>query len=226
MTRAVDASRPALWAEQAGPRLTGTGIMPAGSAGLHLAPQLVQQCARGMLWRSRVRLLPGAPHTDQSVQRTSHVTDTPPHASRRHPGWALAWRLTYAFLRLIDPLLRISWRVGALGITSRLDVLGRRSGRPRSILVGLLRVDEGWYVGHPNGPAAWTRNLEAAGEAVIRPWTGTPIRVSATRLGPGPERDAAIRATASQQPFPGDLLYRASRSHVLAVGVYFRLEPT
>jgi hypothetical protein len=61
---------------------------------------------------------------------------------------------------------------------------------------------------------------------VIRPWRSVPVRVSATRLELGPERDAAIHAAARQQPFPGDLLYRASLPHVLAVGVYFRLEPT
>ncbi len=154
------------------------------------------------------------------------MTDAAPRASRGSPGWALVWRLTYAFLRLIDPFLRVSWRAGTLGITSRLEVPGRRSGRSRSVLVGLLRVNGRWYVGHPNGPAEWTRNLDAAGQAVIRPWSSMPVRVSATRLQAGPEREAAIRATAVQQPLPGNLLYRASRRHVLAVGVYFRLEPT
>jgi len=153
------------------------------------------------------------------------VTDALPLAPPGQPSWALAWRLTYRFLRLIDPWLRVSWRIGALGITSRLAVPGRRSARSRDVLVGLLRVDDRWYVGHPNGPAAWTRNLDAAGEAVIPPSSSISVRVSATRLGPGPERDAAIRATARQQPFPGNLLYRASRPHVMAVGVYFRLEP-
>ncbi|MDQ2935580.1 MAG: hypothetical protein M3R49_11510 [Chloroflexota bacterium] len=154
------------------------------------------------------------------------MTDARSPAPREIPGWAAAWRLTYGFLRLIDPWLRVSWRLGALGITSQLEVPGRRSGQSRSVLVGLLRVDERWYIGHPNGRAAWTRNLEAAGQAVIRPWSTIPVRVSATRLELGPERDAAIHAAARQQPFPGDLLYRASQRHVLAVGVYFRLEPT
>jgi hypothetical protein len=153
------------------------------------------------------------------------VTDARSPALRGQPGWAAAWRLTYGFLRLIDPWLRVSWRLGTLGITSRLDVPGRRSGRSRDVLVGLLRVDDRWYVGHPNGAAAWTRNLDAAGEAVIHPSGSISLRVSARRLEPGSERDAAIRATARQQPFPGNLLYRASRRHVLAVGVYFRLEP-
>ena len=159
------------------------------------------------------------------ARHTNPVTDTHHVAPRGQPGWALAWRVSYAFLRLIDPWLRVSWRLGALGITSRLEVAGRRTGRPRDVLVGLLRVDDCWYVGHPNGAAAWTRNLDAAGEAVIRPSSSISVRVSATRLEPGSERDAAIRATARQQAFPGNLLYRASRRHVLAVGVYFRLEP-
>ena len=60
---------------------------------------------------------------------------------------------------------------------------------------------------------------------MIRPSSSISVRVSATRLEPGPERDAAIGVTARQQPFPGNLLYRASRRHVMAVGVYFHLEP-
>jgi len=45
-------------------------------------------------------------------------------------------------------------------------------------------------------------------------------------LKDGPERDAVIAATARQQPFPGNLVYRAAQRHITAVGVYFRLEPS
>lgn len=37
--------------------------------------------------------------------------------------------------------------------------------RERSVLVGLIRVDRAWYVGHPNGEVAWTANLRTAGMA-------------------------------------------------------------
>jgi deazaflavin-dependent oxidoreductase (nitroreductase family) len=144
---------------------------------------------------------------------------------RRSPLWTVAWRVGYAILRRVEPIVRRRWRAGQLGITVELTTRGRRSGRQRSVLVGLLRIDDRMYVGHPNGAADWTRNLQAAGDAEVRPWTGPSFGVRAERLPHGSERDAVVRATAVQQPFPGKLLYRASRNHVLAVGTYFRLTP-
>jgi len=44
-------------------------------------------------------------------------------------------------------------------------------------------------------------------------------------MGPGLERDAAVRATFRQHPFPGNALYRLAGRHVAANGVFFRLEP-
>jgi len=81
------------------------------------------------------------------------------------------------------------------------------------------------YVGHPNGPAAWTRNLEAAGTATIIRVDGSREVVEAVRLPAGPEREAVIRATWSQQPFPANLLYSAARDHVRQRGLYYRLDP-
>jgi hypothetical protein len=139
--------------------------------------------------------------------------------------WRLSWRALYAFLRLIDPILRAAWAFGMLGITVDLVLEGRRTGRRRSVLVGLLRADGRWYVGHPNGDAAWTRNLEAAGRADVRFWRGQRVRVRAERLSRGDERAQAIDATWRQQPFPGNVIYRLARRHVQTVGVYFRLTP-
>lgn len=144
---------------------------------------------------------------------------------RRSALWGLVWRAGYLLLRILDPLLRAAWQLGGLGITAMLTVPGRRTRRRRSVLVGLLRVADRWYVGHPNGEVDWTRNLAAAGEATIQPWARSPVGVRPVRLLPGSERSEVIRATAEQQPFPASLLYRAARRHVLAVGVYFRLEP-
>ena len=151
-------------------------------------------------------------------------------ASRRPPRrasrvWSLLLRLEYAWLRLTDPLIRSAWRGGGMGITVDLRVRGRRTGRPRAVLVGLIEVAGGWYVGHPNGEVGWTRNLAAAGEAVVARPSGVSHRVRAERLADGDERDAVIVATAHQQPFPGNLVYRAARRHILARGVYFRLDP-
>jgi hypothetical protein len=73
----------------------------------------------------------------------------------------------------------MSWRLGALGITSRLEVMGRQ----RSVAQ------------HPRGTAAR--------HAVTRPWSSLLIRMTAARLEPGPERHAAIRAAAhTSSPFP------------------------
>jgi hypothetical protein len=91
--------------------------------------------------------------------------------------------------------------------------------------VTLIVVDGGWYVGHPNGEAGWMRNAEAAGWVDIEPAGRHGSRFGVLRLPAGTERDAVIRATATQQPFPANLLYRAARRHVAAVGVYHRLEP-
>ena len=144
---------------------------------------------------------------------------------RRSTAWTVAFRVFYAALRLLDPLIRWAWFSVGIGITAKLTVRGRRSGSERSVLVGLLRVGGAWHVGHPNGEVGWTANLREAGRATIAPRPEESFEVTAVPLGPGRERDAVIRATADQQPFPGNLIYRAARRHILSEGRYFRLEP-
>ena len=124
----------------------------------------------------------------------------------------------------MDPLLRWTWFSVGLGITSRLTVRGRQTGRERSVLVGLIRVGGHWYVGHPDGEVAWTANLRAAERARLVPRPEAALEVTSVPLVNGPERDAVILATADQQPFPGNLLYRAARRHILSEGRYFHLE--
>jgi hypothetical protein len=140
--------------------------------------------------------------------------------------WRIFFRLFYRFLRLVDPLIRLYWRTELPGLARVVDLqtIGRRSGRPRQMLLTLLSTDDHRYVGHPNGPAVWTRNLEAAGEAIVGGRAGAPASVRPVRLGDGPERDAVVRSTWSQQPFPANLVYWLARDHVRTVGVYFRLE--
>jgi hypothetical protein len=153
---------------------------------------------------------------------------TPPGPAavvRRSRPWTAWFRAQYRLIRLVDPLIRL-W-VGRMGFADTVDlvIVGRRSGRPRPVLVGLLVIDGRWYVGHPNGDAQWTRNLEAAGWAVVRRPGAPPVAVVARRLSPGPERSAAVRATFVQHPFPGNLVYRLAGGHVAAVGAFYRLEP-
>lgn len=142
-------------------------------------------------------------------------------------GWSVVFRVGYRFLRLLDPLIR-SWIANGLpglGAVVELRFVGRRTGRPRRVLVTMLHHDGAWYVGHPNGDAAWVRSIEAAGSVEVEPSGASGPRVRAIRVPPGAERDGVIRATWTQQPFPADMLYRAARRHVAAVGVYLRLEP-
>lgn len=144
-------------------------------------------------------------------------------APRASAGWRRFFPVLYRLIRLLDPPLVAIWRRFGFSNLVELRVTGRRSGEPRRVVLGLLRDGSRWFLGHPSGHVAWTRNLEAAGEAdlVIR-WPGT-IPVRATLLPPGDLRDRAILAT-GQHPFPGNLVYRLARAHVRAEGVYFLIE--
>jgi len=142
---------------------------------------------------------------------------------RRSTAWSVYFRGQYRLIRVLDPIIRTFWRGYGLGNVVELRVAGRRTGRERRVLIGLLRDGGAWFVGHPNGHAAWTRNLEAAGlGSLLLSWPDA-VPIAARRLGPGPERDRAIAAT-SQHVFPGNVIYRLARRHIRAVGVYFALE--
>ena len=137
--------------------------------------------------------------------------------------WHHAFRVQYRILALIDPLVRRIWGRFGIGNTVDVSVPRRKGGGDRSRLLGLLRVDDRRYVGHPNGHVGWTRDLLAAGAGSYHWPHATPTSFRATLLDPGAEREAAIRAT-GQHPFPGNLMYRLGRRHIRKVGVFFRLE--
>jgi hypothetical protein len=144
-------------------------------------------------------------------------------APRRSAFWQRFLPAEYRLIRLLDPLVRPFWSGFGLGNVVELRVAGRRTGRMRSVLLGLLQNDGHWFLGHPNGDVEWTRNLEAAGTADLV-FHGRPsVTVRATRLPPGALRDSAILAT-GQHPFPGNLVYRLARRHIRAVGTFFELE--
>ena len=65
----------------------------------------------------------------------------------------------------------------------------------------MSRVDGRLYVGNPNGPTAWLANLSAADAATLQIKGQPAVLVRAVPLGLGPEREAAIRATARQEWF-------------------------
>ncbi len=139
--------------------------------------------------------------------------------------WAGFFPWFYRFIHFTEPAIRLWLRHGTLADTVEMTVTGRRSGEPRTVLIGLLRVDDRRYVGHPSQGCAWTANLEAAGVATITPPRTAGTRVRAVALAHGPERDAAIRATFRQHPFPGNVVYWLARAHVRAAGRFYRLEP-
>ena len=150
-----------------------------------------------------------------------------PLRPKRSRVWSVVFRGGYRLLRVLDPMIRSAVANELPGVSGIVDLrtIGRRSGRPRRTLTTLLSHDGRWYVGHPNGDAAWIRNAEASGWVEVEPPGRDGPRFAVHRLEPGPERDGVIRATASQQPVPANLLYRAAQRHIAAVGVYHRLEP-
>ena len=140
--------------------------------------------------------------------------------------WSVAWVGLYRLIRILDPLIR-SWMAnGGPGFDGVVEVrtIGRRTGRHRSVLVTILFREGRWYLGHPNGVTSWQRNAEAAGWLEIDPPARHGARFAVARLTAGPERDAVIEATGRQQFFPANVLYRAARRHIAAVGVYHRLD--
>jgi hypothetical protein len=141
---------------------------------------------------------------------------------RRSAFWHRFLPAEYRVIRIVDPLVRSWWRPFGLGNVVELRVAGRRSGHVRRVLLGLLRDDGRWFVGHPNGDVEWTRNLEAAITADLAFHAGPVVTVRASRLEDGPLRDRAIALT-GQHPFPGNLVYRLARPHIRAVGTYFEL---
>jgi hypothetical protein len=148
------------------------------------------------------------------------------HVDRGNPGWRLIWRGAYVVTRRIGPIVRLLGQVGAPGYDDNiveLRLVGRKSGRPRPVLVTLIRRGGRWYVGHPNGERPWLANLAAAPSVpLVIPHLGA-VAVRGVPLRLGRERDEVIRETARQQPWPGSILYRASQGHIARAGIYYRL---
>lgn len=135
------------------------------------------------------------------------------------------WPWWYRQLARLNPAIEWMWRRVGLGNTVRVVLPGRRTGLPRAVFLGVLRVGDGEYLGHPDTACAWTLNLEAAGGGEIELHDGRRLRFTAELLEPGPEREAVIRATFRQHPFPGTLLYWIFRRHIRCAGRFYRLSP-
>jgi len=141
-------------------------------------------------------------------------------------AWRVTWRVLFAITRRTGAFMR-AFRGLPLPSTEgivELSLVGRKTGRRRDVLVGMSRIDGHLYVGHPNGPTAWLANLAAADAATLRIKHEPPVQVRSVPLDLGPERDAAIRATARQEWLIIRPVYWASRRHILRAGVYHRLD--
>lgn len=76
----------------------------------------------------------------------------------------------------------IRW-LAELGIsiagTRALRVRGRKSGKPRAVVINLLTVDGVDYLVSPRGNTQWARNVRAAGVVEVGPrWRRRPARAS------------------------------------------------
>jgi hypothetical protein len=139
-------------------------------------------------------------------------------------AWSRAWPTWYRLIRIWDGLLvPLTMRRG-YGNLVLLHVPGRRTGHDRSVLLGLLLVGDRRYLGHPNGDTGWTLNVRAASNIALESAELPLTRFEPIVLGPGPERDAVVRAAFRQHPFPGNAIYRLASRHVFTNGVFFRLE--
>jgi hypothetical protein len=133
------------------------------------------------------------------------------------------WPRWYRALARLNPVIERAWRRRGVGNVVRVSVTGRRTGRQRTLFLGLLRVGVGRYLGHPDVACAWTMNLDAAGVGELELHDGRRTPFRAVLLQPGPERDAVIRATFHQHPFPGNVAYWLLRANVRASGRFYRL---
>jgi len=138
--------------------------------------------------------------------------------------WARVFRVFFALVP--TPAVRAMRKAVQIGPIEELVIVGRRSGHERRVLIVLAQVGNLWYVGHPNGDSAnWVLNLIAAGRARLITRAGATA-VRAVLLGPGEERNIAIREHTNQQKaLPTRLLYRAARTYITSAGAFFRLEP-
>ncbi|MCV7377338.1 nitroreductase family deazaflavin-dependent oxidoreductase [Mycobacterium alsense] len=72
--------------------------------------------------------------------------------------------------------------------TRALRVRGRKSGKPRTVVVNLLSVDGGDYLVSPRGDTQWARNVRAAGIVEVGPrWRRRPARASELEDAAKPE---------------------------------------
>lgn len=111
------------------------------------------------------------------------------------------------FLRLVNPLVRrmisAGMPTGAPNIL--LTVRGRRSGKPRTVPVGVLELDGRMFIQASYGEGGWVQNLRVAGEATL---TEHDRRVPVQAVELPPDQAATILRRALE-PYPRSRLLSA-----------------
>lgn len=81
--------------------------------------------------------------------------------------------------RAVNAVVRWLAEAGvSLAGTRALQVRGRRTGLPRTVVVNVLSVGGRDYVVSPRGDTQWARNARAAGEVAVGPrWRRRRVRV-------------------------------------------------
>jgi deazaflavin-dependent oxidoreductase (nitroreductase family) len=124
------------------------------------------------------------------------------------PRLDLRNRVAGRFLRLANPLAR--WLISAGLPTGAPNVLltmrGRRSGKLRTVPLGMLELDGRWFVQTSYGEMGWVANLRADGKATVTHPDGRRVPVQAVELSPE-EAGAVLRR--ALQPFRRSRVLRA-----------------
>jgi deazaflavin-dependent oxidoreductase (nitroreductase family) len=167
------------------------------------------------LTRARVRHVPslaGVKGMTPADTRDRETTNGKPIGQRRRaprpmtadrPSRArldLRHRVAGQFLRLFNPLARrlISAGVPTGAPNILLTVRGRRTGKRRTIPVGMLELDGRWFVQASYSETGWVDNLRAAGEATVTHPGGRRVLVQAVELPPD---EAGVILRGALQPF-------------------------
>ena len=121
------------------------------------------------------------------------------------PRWN---RVAGRFLRLFNPPAR---RMISAGIPTGapnvlLTVRGRRSGKARTVPLGMLELDGAWFVQACYGETGWVANLRTAGEATVTQPGGRRVPVQAIELSPEVAGPVLRRAL---EPFRRSRVFRA-----------------
>lgn len=140
------------------------------------------------------------------------------------PRLDLRNRVAGRLLRLLNPLthwlISVGLPTGAPNVL--LTMRGRRSGKLRTVPVGMLDLDGRWFVQASYGETGWVANLRGDGQATVTHPAGRPVPVQAIELSP--EQAGAVLRRALQG-FRRSRILRAllGRQFRPPIGVLWRL---